>query len=101
MHFFGFHALSPALSGYLYLRYLEIVDVTGSGIEDVSAGDGVDIVAGDGVVSVTNPDGYDITIYNIGGMVVASSSQTRFETMLESGVYVVKCGSNVQKVIVK
>lgn len=101
VHFFGFHALSPALSGYLYLRYLEIVDVTGSGIEDVSAGDGVDIVAGDGVVSVTNPDGYDITIYNIGGMVVASSSQTRFETMLESGVYVVKCGSNVQKVIVK
>ena len=104
VHFFGLHCTSPAYSEYLFLTALEIVDLDDPtvGIDEVgSPVANIEVVTGDGTITITNPEGNSIAIYTTGGTMVASSSATEFTTDAAQGVYIVKCGNSVQKVIVK
>lgn len=103
VHFFGLHAVSPAYYQYLGITYLEIIDLDATGgvgnIE--SANESLAVTAGNGSVSVTNPTGNTTTIYAINGTAVYSSDAVAFTAQLPAGIYIVKCGAEVRKVMVK
>lgn len=103
VYFFGLHVISPMHHEYLGLTGLEIRDITGStGIDDVEADDGAFAAfAGDGAITVRNTTGEAATIYSIGGMVMGSSAQPEFTTAVAPGAYIVKCGAQAVKVIVR
>ena len=94
--------ISPRNHEYLGLTGLEIRDITGStGIDDVAADDAFAAFAGDDAITVRNTTGETATIYSIGGMVMGSSAQPEFTTTVAPGAYIVKCGAQAVKVIVK
>lgn len=103
VHFFGLHAVSPAFYQYLGITYLEIIDLDATGgvgnIE--SANESLAVTTGNGSVSVTNPTGNTTTIYAINGTAVYSSDAVAFTAQLPAGIYIVKCGAEVRKVMVK
>ena len=103
VHFFGLHAVSPAFYQYLGITYLEIIDLDATGgvgnIE--SANESLAVTTGDGSVSVTNPTGNTTTIYAINGTAVYSSDAVAVTAQLPAGIYRVKCGAEVRKVMVK
>lgn len=103
VYFFGLHVISPRNHEYLGLTGLEIRDITGStGIDDVAADDDAFAAfAGDDAITVRNTTGETATIYSIGGMVMGSSAQPEFTTAVAPGAYIVKCGAQAVKVIVK
>lgn len=103
VYFFGLHVISPMYHQYLGLTGLEIRDITGStGIDDVAADDDAFAAfAGDDAITVRNTTGETATIYSIGGMVMGSSAQPEFTTAVAPGAYIVKCGTQAVKVIVK
>lgn len=103
VHFFGLHAVSPANYQFLGITYLEIIDLDATGgvgnIE--SANESLAVTTGNGSVSVTNPTGNTTTIYAINGTAVYSSDAVAFTAQLPAGIYIVKCGAEVRKVMVK
>ena len=102
VYFFGLHVISPRNHEYLGLTGLEIRDITGSGIDDVAADDDAFAAfAGDDAITVRNTTGETATIYSIGGMVMGSSAQPEFTTAVAPGAYIVKCGTQAVKVIVR
>lgn len=103
VHFFGLHAVSPAFYQYLGITYLEIIDLDATGgVGNIElANESLVITTGNGSVSVTNPTGNTTTIYAINGTAVYSSDAVAFTAQLPAGIYIVKCGAEVRKVMVK
>ncbi len=101
VYYFGFHATSPKFCELLWLYSVEIIDVAESGVTEVAANDGMEVSVAGKTVTVHNPEGLDIVVYTINGMLVAASANMEFTTELPAGVYVVKCGDTVEKVMVK
>ena len=59
------------------------------------------LTADNGSSSVNIPTGNTTTIYAINGTTVYSSDAVAFTTQLPAGIYIVKCGTEVRKVMVK
>ena len=103
VYFFGLHVISPKFHEYLGLTYLGIVDLTDPvSVEEVGIDSDAFIAhASDGAITVRNTTGMEATIYSVGGMVVGSSAQPEFTTTVALGAYIVKCGAQAVKVIVR
>lgn len=103
VYYFGLHAVSPKNHEYLGVTYVEVIDLDATGgvgnIE--SANESLAVTTGNGSVSVTNPTGNTTTIYAINGTAVYSSDAAAFTAQLPAGIYIVKCGAEVRKVMVK
>lgn len=101
--FFGLHAISPKNYQFLGVTYIEVIDLDAqAGVGNIElANESLVITAGNGSLSVTNPTGNTTTIYAINGTTVYSSDAVAFTTQLPAGIYIVKCGTEVRKVMVK
>lgn len=66
-----------------------------SGVDNVVIADGVKIVGTAGAIKVTGAD--DVQIYTVGGALVG----TEADTEVAAGMYIVKAGDKVQKVVVR
>ena len=79
----------------------EVVVLTPSGVDSVLSGE-ISIKAIDSKVVVSNAEGRDIVISAANGSVVYRGiGQSKTEIALPGGVYIVKAGNKVVKVIVK
>lgn len=79
----------------------EPLNLGGSGIEQVSDKALSTVSAGRGVIVVANADGADVRVTDMAGRVIASCRGTRrLEIPVASGIYLVKSGMTVVKVMV-
>ncbi len=103
VYYFGLHAVSPMNHQYLGVTYVEVIDLDATGgVSNIeSANESLAVTTGNGSVSVTNPTGNTTTIYVINGTAVYSSDAAAFTAQLPAGIYIVKCGAEVRKVMVK
>lgn len=71
-------------------------------VEGVAAAEGAKIIAGNGVVSVVAEEDVNVAVYNLAGACVKASDLKAGNSMvieLEDGIYVVKAGNAVKKVV--
>lgn len=81
---------SPAAKYNFSENYIQL-----SSVIDFEAETGVSVTAGRGYIMIA---GGDADIYNVGGVKIATGSGTHH---LASGVYIVACGNQRQKIVVK
>ena len=98
--YFGIHVFSPAYSGLLYIYDIIIDEKGNTGIDDVINGRNIDISTGNGCITISNPDNKDVVIYDSCGKMLYSGNETVISRQLETGVYIVKAGGMVNKIIV-
>lgn len=101
VHFFGLHIHSPRYGYVFRLKRLSITDLTASGIGSVDAPGAAKVAAGYGMIRIDNPEGRTVTVYTAAGGRVAVTAETSAGIPLSPGLYVVKCGGDVVKVVVR
>ena len=82
----------------------EFIDVDGSAsVSGVVAAQGVDICVGRGEVKVTTDTQLDVNVFDMSGRTVARIAAVKGTAAfaLVPGAYIVKCGSEVRKIIVR
>lgn len=100
VYYYAFHVISEKF--HEYLRVFDIRLELQSGIETVkSEGGNLVVKTGKNSVSVENPDGHAVAIYSTNGVLVDSFTDTVYECSLYPGIYIVKSGESVQKIIVR
>lgn len=101
VHFFGLHVHSPKFGYPFRLSSLSITDVTSSGVGKVETGHGVAVSVAVGNICIDNPGGSAVSVYTEGGGKVAETSAVSASVPVAPGLYVVKSGADVKKVVVR
>lgn len=99
VYYYAFHVTSEKF--HEYLRVFDIRLDQQTGIEHVKGDANLVVTTGKNSVSVENPDGLTVAIYNSNGMLVDSFTETAYERSLYPGIYIVKSNDSVQKIIVR
>ena len=87
------------------MNYIMLDDVTikegGSSINELQA-QGIRVIAGKGMITINSEDAVNAQIINVAGQLVNAVSLTKSANVqVPAGVYVVRVGNAVQKVLVK
>ncbi len=100
VYYYGFKAYSKEYQEYLFLYNIQLLGTTGSQRVDV-AHRNFDAYANNGTINVINPTNDVVTIYNVNGVPVATTSETTFSVDAVSGIYIVKSSKDAIKIAVK
>lgn len=99
VYYYAFHVTSEKF--HEYLRVFDIRLDQQTGIEHVKGDANLVVTTGKNSVSIENPDGLTVAIYNSNGMLIDSFTETTYERSLYPGIYIVKSNDSVQKIIVR
>lgn len=99
VYYYAFHVTSEKF--HEYLRVFDIRLDQQTGIEHVKGDANLVVITGKNSVSIENPDGLTVAIYNSNGMLIDSFTETTYERSLYPGIYIVKSNESVQKIIVR
>lgn len=94
----GFLAECTKSTHFAYIDNITLSNV--SGVETLTKSDNGSIIINGNQITVSNPDNADIYICNIAGQVMAAGKGFVQET-LNSGMYIVRNGSTVRKVMIQ
>ena len=81
-------------------NFWTIEEFDATGISGVTVGGGHFVTVDGGTIKVDNADGQTVNVYTVGGQCVYSGTDSTISN-LAKGVYVVKLGDNVAKIILK
>lgn len=94
----GIHIKGEDSHYYVYAGRLQISEHIGSGINGADApGCGISITHNNGNVTIINPEGLELRIYNTAGQAVTESGETRISIELGHGVYIIKSAKGTLK----
>lgn len=99
IYYYSFHAISPAMSGYLFVFDIRVTEKNQSSIESVE-GLNIQVFGGKGNIRIQNPDGEEVNIYTLRGERVLTSTSLQIEQTLPSGIYLVKSKNQLYKTII-
>lgn len=96
----GIHIKGDDSMYYVYINRLMINEDTSTGISDANAGSSNISLSRNGTtVTISNPDGLAIYIFNASGQCVGKSSSTHIEMQLGKGMYIMKSARGNKKFI--
>lgn len=91
----------PSSTTEAFIDNIYFYDATGAGVESI-AGENVRVYAVDGSLCVDADSAVSVDVYNLAGVAVYSNAAVQsVRVALAEGVYVVRAGDKVQKVIVR
>lgn len=99
-YYLGMHVGGVRSHFYIYLTSLEINEAT-TAVQGVQSQSSANVFVQGNQVVVNNPLGEMITIYGTDGRLYSKSVNSYFSTELPSGVYLVKVGKTIRKVMIK
>lgn len=99
VYYYAFHVISEKFREYL--RVFDIKLDLQSGIDEVKSESSLVVTTGKNSLSVENPEGQAVAIYNSNGMLIDSFTDTAYERTLYPGIYFVRSNDSVHKVIVR
>lgn len=96
----GIHIKGDDSMYYVYINRLMINEDTSTGISDANAGSSnISLSRNGATVTISNPDGLAIYIFNASGQCVGKSSSTHIEMQLGKGMYIMKSARGNKKFI--
>ncbi|WP_418553792.1 hypothetical protein [Prevotella sp.] len=96
----GIHIKGDDSMYYVYINRLMINEDTSTGISDANAGNSnISLSRNGATVTISNPDGLAIYIFNASGQCVGKSSSTHIEMQLGKGMYIMKSARGNKKFI--
>lgn len=96
----GIHIKGDDSMYYVYINRLMINEDTSTGISDANAGSSnISLSRNGATVTISNPDGLAIYIFNASGQCVGKSSSTHIEMQLGKGMYIMKSAGGNKKFI--
>lgn len=96
----GIHIKGDDSMYYVYINRLMINEDTSTGISDANAGkSNISLSRNGATVTISNPDGLAIYIFNASGQCVGKSSSTHIEMQLGKGMYIMKSARGNKKFI--
>lgn len=96
----GIHIKGDDSMYYVYINRLMINEDTSTGISDANAEkSNISLSRNGATVTISNPDGLAIYIFNASGQCVGKSSSTRIEMQLGKGMYIMKSARGNKKFI--
>lgn len=96
----GIHIKGDDSMYYVYINRLMINEDTSTGISDANAGkSNISLSRNSATVTISNPDGLAIYIFNASGQCVGKSSSAHIEMQLGKGMYIMKSARGNKKFI--
>lgn len=96
----GIHIKGDDSMYYVYINRLMINEDTSTGISDANAGSSnISLSRNGATVTISNPDGLAIYIFNASGQCVGKSSSAHIEMQLGKGMYIMKSARGNKKFI--
>ncbi len=102
VYYYGFKAYSPEMCNYLYLYDIKLEMTKDNSVHGVeSYNRDFDAYYYNKGVSVVNPLGTTVSIYNLNGLMLHQSCEANYNVTLDPGVYLVRSAKSVVKVVVR
>lgn len=96
----GIHIKGDDSMYYVYINRLMINEDTSTGISDANAEkSNISLSRNGATVTISNPDGLTIYIFNASGQCVGKSNSTHIEMQLGKGIYIMKSARGNKKFI--
>ena len=99
MYVLGLQVCGARSKYYIYLNGVSVYECQTTGITSSQAQPVV--YAGNGVISIDNASAENVSVYDAGGMSILHTSDAHAVLNVEAGLYIVRVGEKVMKVVVK